>query len=122
MAIFTAFLIDDLDKEIYVHSKQGYCCLLQNGRRYNHPKLTKTSWKIVLCLRKSLCGLYQPSQVWYRTFQNFVDLIEFMASQADGGLLMHNVEAQGIVISAIVLYINDLLVFAIEVMIGMINN
>jgi hypothetical protein len=53
MDVCTAFLGVDLEEEIYMHPPQGYSRLIQTGR------LTKTSRKMVLHLRKSLHGLKQ---------------------------------------------------------------
>jgi hypothetical protein len=53
MDVCTAFLGVDLEEEIYMHPPQGYSRLVQTGR------LTKTSRKMVLRLRKSLHGLTQ---------------------------------------------------------------
>jgi len=64
MDIWTAVLWVNLEEEIYMHPPQGYCRLLQNGCWFNDPTLTKTLWKMVLCLRKSLYGLKQSSHIW----------------------------------------------------------
>ena len=59
MDVCTAFLGVDLEEEIYMHPPQGYFRLVQTGSRYYDPRLTKTSRKMVLRLRKSLYGLKQ---------------------------------------------------------------
>ena len=78
MDVCTAFLGVDLEEEIYMHPPQGYFHLVQTG------KLTKTSRRMVLRLRKSLYGLKQSSHVWYGTFKDFGIFIGFEASGVDG--------------------------------------
>jgi len=55
MEVCTAFLGVDLEDEIDMHPPQGYFGLV-SGSRYYDPT-SKTSWKMVLRLRKSLYGL-----------------------------------------------------------------
>jgi len=119
MDVCTAFLGVDLEEEIYMHPPQGYFCLVQTGSRYYNPR-SKTSRKMVLCLRKSLYGLKQSSHVWYGTFTVFVISIGFVASCVDGGLFV--LEDQGTVVAAVVLYVEDLLIIANEGMIGKIKD
>jgi len=96
MDICMAFLGVDLEEQIYMHPPQGYFRLLQTGR------LTKTSRKMVLRLRKSLHGLKQSFHVWYGTFKDFVLSIGFVASHVDGGLfVLHNKNQD--IIAAVVL-------------------
>ena len=120
MDVCTAFLGVDLEEEIYMHLLQGYFRLLQNGSRFNDPRLTKTSWKMVLRLRKSLYGLKQSSHVWYGTFKEFVISIGLVASRVDRGLFV--LEYQGIVVAAVVLFVDDLLIIANEGLIGQIKD
>jgi hypothetical protein len=113
----TAFLGVDLEEEISMHPPQGYFRLVQTGR------LKKTLQKIVLCLRRSLYVLRQSSHVWYGTLKDFVISIGFEASHVDGGLfLLHDNEDHGIVVAAVVRYIDDLLIIANEGFIGQIKN
>ena len=65
---------------------QGYFCLRQNGSRYNDSRLTTTSQKMVLCLRKSLHGLKQSLHVWYGTFKDMMISTGFEPSRVEGGL------------------------------------
>jgi hypothetical protein len=65
-----------------MHPLQGYFGLVQIGR------LTKTSQKMVLHLRKSLYGLKQHSHVCYCTFKDFVISIRLVASRVNGGLFV----------------------------------
>jgi hypothetical protein len=51
MDVCTTFFGVDLEEEIYMHPPQGYFHFLQNGSRFNDPRLTKTSRKMVLRLR-----------------------------------------------------------------------
>jgi hypothetical protein len=122
MDVCTAFLGVDLEEEIYMHPPQGYFRLLQTGSRYYDPR-SKTSRKMVLRLRKSLYGLKQSSHVWYGTFKDFVISIGFVASRVDGGLfVLHDKEHHGIVVAAVVLYVDDLLIIANEGLIGQIKD
>jgi hypothetical protein len=120
MVVCTAFLGDDLEEEIYMHPPQGYFRLLQTGSQYNDPRLSKASQKMVLCLIKSLYGLTQSSHICYGTFKEFMISIGFVASRVDGGLFV--LEDHGIVIAAVILYVNDLLIIANEGFIGQIKN
>ena len=100
-----------------MHPPQGYFRLVQTGR------LTKTSRKMVLRLRKSLYGLKRSSHVCYGTFKDFVISIGFVASRVDGGLfVLHDTEDHGIVVAAVVLYVNDILIIANEGLIGKITD
>jgi hypothetical protein len=65
-----------------MYPPQGYFCLVP-GSRYYDP-ISKASWKIVLCLRKSLYGQKQSSHVSYGTVKGFVILIGFVALRVDG--------------------------------------
>jgi hypothetical protein len=116
MDVCTAFLGVDLKEEINMHPRQGYIHLLQTGSRYNDPRLTKTSRKMVLSLKKAHYGLKQSSHVWYGTFKELVISIGFLASRVDGGLFV--LEDQGTVIAAVVLYVDDLLIIANDGLIG----
>jgi hypothetical protein len=117
MDICTAFLRVDLEVEIYMHPPQGCFRLVQT------KTFTKTSRKMVLCLRKSFYGLKQSSHVWYGTFKDFVSSIGFVASRANGGLfVLHGREDHGIVIPTVVLYVDDLLIIANQGMIGQIKD
>jgi len=78
---------------------------------------------MVLRLRKSLYRLKQSSHVWYGTFKDFLISIGFVASSVNGGLFMlHGQEDHGIVVAAVILYIDDLLIFANEDLIGHIKD
>ena len=80
MVVCTAFLGVDWAEEIYMYPPQGYFRLVQTGSRYYDPR-SKTLWKMVLRLRKSLYGLKQYSHVRYGTFKDFVISIRFVASR-----------------------------------------
>jgi len=122
MDVCTAFLGVDLEEEIYMHSPQGYFRLVQTGSRYYDPR-SKTSRKMVLRLRKSLHSLKQSSHVWYSTYKDFVISIGFVASRVDGGLfVLHDKEDHGIVVAAVILYVDDLLIIANEGLIGQIKD
>jgi len=121
MDVCTASLGVDLEEEIYMHQPQGYCRVVQTGSRYYDP-WSKTSRKMVLCLRKSLYGLQQSSHVWYGTFKEVVISIGFLASRVDGGLFVLHDMDQAIVVAAVVLYVNDLLIIANEGLIGQIKD
>jgi len=115
MDVCTAFLGVDLEEEIYMHPPQGYFGLVQTGT------LTKSSWKMVLRLRKSLYGLKQSSHIWYGTFKDFVISIGFVASRVDGGLfVLHNKDQD--IVATVVLYVDDLLMIANEGLIGQIKD
>jgi len=75
---------------------------------------------MVLHLRKSLDGLKQSSQVWYGTFKEFVILIGLVASRVDGDRFV--LEDQGTVVTSVVLYVDNLLIFRYEGLIGQIKN
>jgi len=68
----TAFLGVDLEEEIYMYPPQGYFRLVQTGSEFNNPRLTKTSWKMVLRFRKSLHGQKHSAHVGYGTFKDFM--------------------------------------------------
>jgi len=113
MDVCMAFLGVDLEEEINMHLPQGYLCWLQTGR------LTKTSRKMVLRLRKSLYGLNQSSHIWYGTFEDSVISIGFMASRVDRGLfVLHNNDQD--IVAAVVLYVDDRLIIANQGLIGQI--
>jgi hypothetical protein len=120
MDVCTAFLGVDLEEEIYMHTPHGYFCLLQNGSRFNDPRLTKTLRKMVLRLEKSLYGLKQSSHISYGTFKEFVISIGFVASHVDGGIF--ELEDHGIIVAAGVLYVDDLLIIANEGLIRQIKD
>jgi hypothetical protein len=107
----------DLEDEIYMHQPQGYLCLIQHGSRYNNSRLTKTSRKMILCLRKSLDGLKQFSHVWYGTVKYCVISIGFMASCVNRGLFVLHNQNQDI-IPTVILHINYPHIIAIEGLIG----
>jgi hypothetical protein len=116
MGVCTAFLGVDLEEEIYMHPPQGYFHLVQAGR-------SKTSWNMVLHLKKSLYGLKQFSHVLYGTFKDFVILIGFLTSRINGGLfVLDHMQHHRIVFAIVVLYIDDLLNIAIEGLIGQIKD
>jgi hypothetical protein len=81
MGVCTAFLGVDLEEEIYMHPPQGYFHLVQAGR-------SKTSWNMVLRLKKSHYGLKQFSHGLYGTFKDFVISIVFLTSRINGGLFV----------------------------------
>jgi len=118
MDLCTAFLGVDLDEAIYMHPLQGYFHLVPGSRYYN--PMSKTSWEMVLRLRKSLYGLKQSSHLWYGTFNDFVGSIVFVASRVDGGLfVLHD---QGALVAAVVLYVDHLLIIANQDWIGQIKD
>jgi len=122
MDVCTASLGVDLEEEICMHPPQGYFHLVQTGSRYYDTR-SKTSRKMVLRLRKSLYGLKQSSHVWYGTFKDFVISIGFVASRVDRGLFwLHDKEDHGIVVAAVVLYVDELLIIANEGLIGQIKD
>jgi hypothetical protein len=116
--VCTAFLVVDLEEEIYMHLPQGYFRLVQTGSQYYDPKTLR---KMVLRLKKSLYGLKQSSHVWCGTFKDFVISIGFVASRVDGELFVLHDKNQGIVAAAVVLYIDDLLIISNEGFIGQIK-
>jgi len=121
MDVCTAFLGVDLEEEIYMHPLQGYFRLLQTRSRYNNPRSSKASRKMVLRLRMSLYGLKQSSHGWYGTFKEFVISIGFMVSRVDGGLfVLHNKDQD--IAAVVVLYVDDLLIIANEGLIGQIKD
>ena len=77
---------------------------------------------MVLHLRKSLYGLKQSSHIWYGTFTDFLISIGFVASRVNGGLFVLHDKDQGIVVAAVVLYVDDLLIIANQGLIGQIKN
>jgi len=120
MDVCRAFLGVDLEEEIYMHPPQGYFRFVQTGSRYYDPR-SKTSRKMVLLLRKSLYGLKQSLDVWYGSFKEFVISNGLVASRVDGGLFVLHDKDQGIVVAAVVLYVDDLLIIANEGLIGQIK-
>jgi len=117
MDVCTAFLGVDLEEEIYIHPPQGYFCLVQTGR------LTKSSRKLVLRLRKSLYGLKQSSHGWYGVFKDIVISIGLVASRVDGGLfVLHDKDDHRIFVAAVILYVDDFLVIANERLSGQIKD
>jgi hypothetical protein len=64
MDLCMAFLGADLEEEMYMHPPQGYFGLLPPGSRYNDPRSTMSSWKMVLRLKMCLHGLKQSSHIW----------------------------------------------------------
>jgi hypothetical protein len=73
---------------------------------------------MVLRLRRSLCGLKQSLQIWYGTFKDFVISIGLKASRVDGGLFQLHNKDQHILVTAVVHYVDDLLMIANEGLIG----
>jgi len=118
MDVCTAFLGVDFEEDISIHPPQGYFHLVP-GSRYSDPR-SKTLRKMILHLRKSLYGLKQSSHVWYGTFKDFVISIGFVASLVNGGLFV--LEDHGIVVAAVVLYVDYLLIIANEGLIGQIKD
>ena len=117
MDVCTVLLGVDFEEEIYMHPPQGYFCFVQTGRS------TNTVAKMVLRLRKSFYGLKQSSHVWYSTFKDFVISIGFEASGVDGGLfVLHDIEDHGMVVAAVVLYVDDLLISSNKGWIGQIKH
>jgi hypothetical protein len=110
MDVSTAFLGVDMEEEINLHPQQGYFGLLQNGSHFNDPRLTKTSGKMVLHLRKSLHGLKQSSNRLYGTFEDFLISIGFMASCVGSGLFvleLHDSSVAAVIPNVDALLIND---------------
>ena len=56
MDVKTAFLHDDLDKEIYMEQPEGF--------------IVKGKKDYVCKLKKSLCGLKQAPRQWYKKFES----------------------------------------------------
>jgi hypothetical protein len=79
MDFWLAFFQVDLEEEIYMLPPQEYFRLVYTGSRYNDP-MSKTLWKMVLCLRKSLHGLKPSSHSWYDTIKHIVISIGLVAS------------------------------------------
>jgi len=102
MDVCPAFLGVDLEEVIYMHPAQGYFPLVHNGSRDNDRRFTKTSWKIVLCLRKCLDGLRQSLHSWYGTFKDIVISTGFEASPVDGGLFVLHYKNQDTVVAAVI--------------------
>ena len=98
-----------------MHPPQGYFHLLQTRR------LTKTSRKMVLRLKKYLHGMKQSSHIWYGTFKHFGISMGFVTSRVDGGLFLLHTKDQEIV-APVVLYVDDLLIIANEELIGQIKD
>jgi hypothetical protein len=118
MDLCTAFFGVDLQEEIFIQPPHGYFRCVSGNRPYD-PR-SKTSWKVVLRLRKSLYGLKQSSHVWYGTCIEFVILIGFLASRVDGVLFL--LDDHGIVVAVVVLYVDDLLIIANEGLLGHIKD
>jgi hypothetical protein len=116
MDVCPAFLGVDLEEEIEMHPLQGYFGLVQT------PRLTKTSLKMVLSLRKSLYGLKQCSHIWYGTFKDCVISIGFESLGVDGGLFIRHMKEQDIVSAAVVLNVDDLFIIDSEGLIGQIKD
>jgi len=72
-----------------------------------------TSQIMALHLRKSLYGLRQSGNNWYGTLKDIMISIGFVGLHLDGGLFV--LENQGTVVAAVILYINDLLIIANDV-------
>jgi hypothetical protein len=71
----------------------------------------------------SLYVLKKSSHVLYGTFKDFVISIGFVASRVDAGLfVLHDMEDHGIVVAAVVLYVDDLLIISNEGLLGQIKN
>jgi hypothetical protein len=65
----------------------------------------------------------QSSHMWYCTFKDFVILIGFVASRVNGGLFVLDVkEDHSIVVTAVVLFVDHLVVIANEGLIGEIKD
>jgi len=63
---------------------------------------------MVFQLRKCLCGVRQSSHSWYSTDKDFMKTIRFIASYVDRGLfVLHGKEDHGILVAAVILYIDD---------------
>jgi len=76
------------------------------------------SWKIILCLRKSLYGVKLCSQIVYDTFMDFVILIGLMALYVHRVMFVLNDKHQGMVIAAVVPDSDDLPIIANAALIG----
>jgi len=120
--VCTAFLVVDLDKEIYMYPPQGNFRFGQTGSRYYDPR-SKPSLTIVLRLRMSPHGLNPFSHDWSGTSKDFMISIGFVASPVDGGLfVLHDIEDHGILIATVSLYVDDLLIIASQGLIGRIKD
>ncbi len=69
MDVKTAFLIDELEEEIYMEQPQGF--VHQGGEH------------LVCKLQKSVYGLKQSPRAWNQKVDAFLKSIEFMKSEAD---------------------------------------
>jgi hypothetical protein len=120
MDVCTVFLDVDLEEEKYMHPPLGYICLLQNGSRFNDPRSTQTSQKIVLCFQLFLCGLKQSLYISYGMFEEIVITIGCAASRVDGGryVLLND----GIIVAAVVLDLDEPLLISNESLNGKIND
>jgi len=110
--VWMVLLVVELEEEISMHPLQGYVCLPQNGSRYNDPRLTKTSCRLVLHWRRSLYGLKHSSHVWYATFKDLLIWIGLLAVQCNKGLFLHHNTDQCVAIAAVILYVDDLVINA----------
>jgi len=120
--VCTAFLGVDMEEANYVHMPQGYFCLLQTRGPYHDPSFTNTLQKMVLRLRKSFYGLKQSSHISYGRVKDIVITIGFVASHGDGGLFFLNDKDQGIVVTAVVVSVEDFLIIADHGSIGRIKD
>jgi len=118
MDVCMAFLGVDLQEVIYMLPPQGYFRLV-SGSRYYDPR-SKSLGKMVLYLRQSLHRLRQSSHVWYCTFKDFVISIGFVASRLDARLFV--LDNHGILMAALVLYVDDLLIIATAGLSGQIKD
>jgi transposase InsO family protein len=92
MDVKTAFLNDELEKEIYMEQPQGF--VHQGGEH-------------LMCkLHKSLYGLKQSPRAWNQKLDVFLKSIEFMKSEADPSVYVAQV---GDVKFFIVVYVDDLI-------------
>jgi len=74
-------------------------------------------------MRKSLYGLQQSLHIWYGTVKDCVISIKFVASHGEGGLfVLHDTQDHATVVATVILYIDDLLIIANEVLIGQIKD
>jgi hypothetical protein len=120
MDVCTGFLGVDWQDEISMHPPQGYFRLVQIGSRYSDPRSTP-SRKMVLHLTKSLCGLKQCSHIVNGSFKDFFISIGLVAARVDGGLFVLQDKDQGIVVAAVIRYLDDLLIVPNEGLIGQIK-
>jgi hypothetical protein len=91
----TAFLLGDLDEEIYMEQPQGFA---SPGREH-----------LACRLRKSLYGLKQAPRQWYRTFDDFVRSIGFLWSDEDH--CFYSKDALDGSPIFLILYVDDMLLF-----------